>query len=53
MLINLIVILISLSLLIIAGRKAWRDLKSTRCGGCTRNCQAMQPVTITLKKDPK
>lgn len=53
MLLNIIVIALIAVLLGLAGQRAWRDLKSTRCGGCTKNCQAMQPVSITLKKDLK
>lgn len=48
---DVIVIGLIVAMLAFAGRKTLKDLKSSRCSGCTKNCQARQPVNITLKKD--
>lgn len=50
MIINILIILIIAGLVVIAGKKAWKDLRQSRCAGCSGACQ-VKPVTLTLKKD--
>lgn len=48
---NYLIIGLIILLVVVAGRKTLRDLKSTRCSGCSNKCQSFQPVTISLKKN--
>ena len=50
MIINILVILVIAGLVVIAGKKAWKDLRQSRCAGCSGSCQ-VKPVTLALKKD--
>lgn len=50
---NIIVVALIIGLLIVAARKTIKDLRSSRCSGCSKNCQAMRPVSISLKNQPK
>lgn len=36
--------------LFFAGRKTWRDMRQSRCSGCSQNCSAKpMPIQINTK----
>lgn len=50
MLINAIIIGLVVLFVFIAGKKALKDLKQSKCAGCSGACQ-VKPVQLGLKKN--
>lgn len=47
---NYILIVLILAALFYAGKRALRDLRSSRCAGCSGGCATPKKVEITFKK---
>lgn len=47
---NYLLITLILAALVMAAKRSLRDLRSSRCAGCSGKCAPTKKVSITLKK---